>query len=78
MIKDVFMHCGECANKIFLEYSVDREYYCPIADIELPDGIVYDSTDASKCINQGVFTPINQRLIDDFKINTIFDNIQFE
>lgn len=78
MSKNAFIHCGECANKIFLEYSVDCKYYCPIADIELPNGIVYDSTDASKCINQGAFNPINQRLIDDFKINTKFDNIQFE
>lgn len=49
--------CATCNNKSFISVDNDgtRKYYCSIVDGIVRNGIVYDTTDASDCINEGVY-----------------------
>lgn len=54
--------CIDFANKQFDPKLPKGMFYCPYVASILPNGIVYDSTDAIECIRKGVFREIKQRI----------------
>lgn len=53
-----FKICVECCNKQ-TKVNLDKgQYYCPIVDGILPNGIVHFDTDATECVRKGWFRSI--------------------
>lgn len=55
-----FKMCVDCINKQFIDFDTDGRatYYCSLVDGIVRKGIVYDSTDASACVNWDLFKPV--------------------
>lgn len=53
-----FKMCIDCANKQSRVNLAKGTYYCPFIKEILPNGIVYYDTDATECVNKGIFREI--------------------
>jgi hypothetical protein len=53
-----FKMCIDCANKQSNSKLEKGMYYCPFVEEILPNGIVYNDTDATECVNKGIFRGI--------------------
>ena len=54
-----FKMCIDCANKQSRVNMAKGTYYCPFVKDVLPDGIVHYDTDATECIDKGLFLGID-------------------
>ena len=56
-MNDGFITCAACSNKSLIGIDTDgtNKYYCSIVGKIVRNGIVYDTTDASACIKNGLF-----------------------
>lgn len=52
-----FPLCGGCSHREKHEGLKDGEFYCAIVEDILPNGIVYNNTDATNCVRKGWYTP---------------------
>lgn len=52
-----FKTCIDCCNKQSSHLLPKGRYYCPIVKNIIPKGIVHYDTDASECIQRGVYKP---------------------
>ena len=58
--KGNFPMCGGCSRKEKRESLSKGEYYCSVATAFLPNGIVTDDVDATKCVRERWFRNICQ------------------
>ena len=54
-----FKMCIDCANKQSRVNMAKGTYYCPLVKDVPPDGIVHYDTDATECIDKGLFLGID-------------------
>lgn len=54
-----FKMCIDCANKQSRVNLAKGTYYCPFIKEILPNGIVYYDTDATECVDKGLFRGID-------------------
>lgn len=54
-----FKMCIDCANKQSRVNLAKGTYYCPFVKEILPNGIVYYDTDATECVDKGLFRGID-------------------
>ncbi len=52
-----FKCCADCTRKVKVSGLSKGEYYCSQVKDFIPNGIVYDDTDATECIAKGFFKP---------------------
>lgn len=73
-----FKMCIDCANKQSRVNLAKGTYYCPFIKEILPNGIVHYDTDATECVDKGIFREISSTdlhvlgrfQIDDYLQNT--------
>ena len=58
-----FKMCADCVNKQFVNSDTNGRaiYYCALVDGIVHKGIVYDSTDATVCIKEDLFRPVDNK-----------------
>ena len=52
-----FPLCGGCSRREKHEGLRDDEFYCPLVENVLPNGIVTNDTDVTDCVNKGWYRP---------------------
>lgn len=50
-----FKTCSGCINKQSLANLRKGTYYCPLVEHIVPGGIVHYDTDATECIQEGIY-----------------------
>ena len=51
----IFLTCSGCMNKQSLDNLRKGTYYCPLVAHIVPGGIVHYDTDATECIQNGIY-----------------------
>lgn len=55
IIKANFPLCGGCSRREQREGLKDEEFYCSIAEKNLPNGVVVNDMDATDCVRKGLY-----------------------
>lgn len=59
-LKKTIPYCAGCSRKTKREDLKANEYFCPIVADTLMNGVVTGDVDGSKCVELGVYIPLNK------------------